>query len=507
MKNALCLMILLGWVVAPVHANIFDRLKKTATDAAEKKLKQKVEDKAQSHQQNSQSPSDQDAASSTDAQGASMAIHSAEDLVGRWQGRVIPQHPSLMDGVSLDIVITPDFASMRATAAGSHCLGELTPTQTLGVYHVNILDQHNTWGTQASLSFSDGGQASVDWIDAPDTPAEKRVYRGQLTKTLVPYDRHHWSSSPEQRQTFDVVGFTLGSTYEDATAYRKAKHADLEPTVNTVQDDGAVSIVYQLKENGGKNYGGTFIGEQITLGFESQTREEMDVEQTPETMAQIKEREAIIEKRSQAQQAMARTPRSRSRRMPATSAEQDSLPAIPPMPTLRPEGADAQLMFISRRVQFPTNQAPYKNNVLKALVAKYGEPSIQIQPRPDRIKLAWIFDASGQRITKAKGGPYDLITKEPSTAERDKYYSVALTAAQGGNVFNLVTFTPNCGLIAKAELYIGNNESVRWVSTTVYDAQRLLGDEWYRLTRLEQASVAKQQAKTKAIKSQDVPDF
>jgi hypothetical protein len=145
------------------------------------------------------------------------------------------------------------------------------------------------------------------------------------------------------------------------------------------------------------------------------------------------------------------------------------------------------------------------------LIDKYGQPSIRIEPQPGwRIKLAWIFDAAGNHIDNAEGGPCDHLTKEPSpAAEKEKYYSPALTASQAGTVFNLVTVSPDCGLVVTAQLDRANatSNSVYRISTTVYDTQRLLGDEWFRTTQLEQALVANEKAKAKAVQSRDVPDF
>jgi len=67
--------------------------------------------------------------------------------------------------------------------------------------------------------------------------------------------------------------------------------------------------------------------------------------------------------------------------------------------------------------------------------------------------------------------------------------------------------SPDCGLTVKAQLDLDRNGAVRRVSTTAYDAQRLLADEWHRITEFNQALITVEKTKTQEMESRDVPDF
>ncbi len=495
-----------------VAAGFFDRIKKKAADAIEQEVNREIDEQIDSVQKEvpSEKPSSKPDDQANEISGSEhIAVQSESDLYGRWEGQVAPTSHSVMERVGLTILIAPDFSVMHAQAAGSRCLAELKPTQVLGAYEAVILNNHAAWGTKATVAFADGGQVTVTWADAPNTPADKRLNSGLLSRTIRPQEKH-WSAGSDQRSTFDVVGFTLAMTYEQALAFHEAEHADLESKLRTVQDQGTTSILYHLTEKGARRMGSDVFGEQVTLGFESQTREQMQVEQDPEVLAQIEQRKAILEQRAQMQQS-ARAARRRDGRRATSTADtesEDAIPEMPPMPKLRPEGADAELLFISRQVRFLNHQMPSRDNIIQALSAKYGPPSIRVEPRADRVLLGWVFDAAARRISDARGGPCDHLTKQPSAqSEKNKFYSPALRAAQAGEVFDLVTMSPECGLTAKAQLDLDKNGAVRRVSTTVYDTQRLLADEWYRIVQFDRALVAAEKAKTKTIESRDIPDF
>ena len=193
-------------------------------------------------------------------------------------------------------------------------------------------------------------------------------------------------------------------SFEDALALRDSRHPDLEDERYFFRDQGTVSTVLKLKEKGARQIGPEIIGEQVSLFFESQTREELEVEQDPEVLDKVKERENIIRQRDE----MAREMSKRSRRMSRTErvAQNSKLPKVPEMPKLRPNGAEAELMFVSRSLRFPINRGPHQDNVIKAMTDKYGTPSIHIKnlsSRGGNHLLEWSFDASNARIQNSKG--------------------------------------------------------------------------------------------------------
>jgi hypothetical protein len=398
---------------------------------------------------------------------SNLVIKSASDLHGRWKGSVKPPGRSYsFDAIGLDIVITPDMGIMRVSK--SRCIAELLPTDTLGEFEVNFIDKHKSCGNRALLTFENIESIKVNWIDMPEVDSEKRVYKGPLKKACSPNERS-WSVSDDQRNVFDIVGFKLGMKYDDALSYLKSKHTDLENSINILRSEGVVSVVCKLVQKGAKKAGPDVFGEQLTLAFESQTNVEMD------------------------------------------GNVQNKIPKASEGSKLRSSRAEAELMFVSRQLQYRANQGPHQDNLIDAMIAKYGKPSIHIKKLDaarGKHKLAWIFDASGSHIINAQGGVCDHISRNASQQEElAGAHTISQRVARSGGVFNPITVSSECGLTIKARLEVDGNGTVWKMSTTVYDQQRLLGDEWYRTVQLSEALIANLKAKAETLKKRNIPDL
>jgi len=431
-------------------------------------------------------------------------FESAADLYGYWKGRVDPPgHGSSMGTIGVDVLITPEAGSMRVSFAADRCLAELKPTGTLGMYEASFLDESSRCGTRAALTFTDGMNLSIDWTDMEGLEPEKRTYKGRLNIFHAPHDKS-WSVPAKARESFDVVGFKLGMSFEDALAHIEAKHPDLGSEGAIATDLGTTSIVKKFTEKGAKKLGSDVFGEQITLYFESQTPEEMQVEQSPEVMARIKEREAVEAKRAEMTEEHNKSLSSLRR---GQNAPPLKLPDVPDMPRLRPDGAEAELIIASRRLMFASNRGPHQDNVIDALSEKYGKPSIYLKDLGStggRHHLFWLFDADNNRIEDAAGGVCD---HSPKHLYNNKELASTFSPGNTRWVFNTVTISEKCGLTVRVRINVNGNGSVYQINTSIYDQQRLLGDEWYRAVKLSEALIAERKAATKILKKRDVPDF
>jgi len=434
------------------------------------------------------------------------AIESASDLYGHWRGTVTPAGTTgySMDAVGVETLITPKGGTIRGSYAANRCLGELKPTGTLGKYEAAFMDESESCGSHATLTFSGGMKLSIDWADMPGLKPGKHIYEGQLKLVNPPHERT-WSAPADRRDELDIVGFKLGMSYEDALNLREAKHSDLEQEGAVATDLGTTSIISRLTEKGAKKLGSDVYGEQITLFFESQTPEEMDVKQRPEVLARQKKREDVLAKRAEMMDEYNKSLRSRRRGQPAPAPP--TLPDVPDAPALRPRGADSELIIASRRLTFSNNRGPHQDNVIDAMTKKYGEPSIHVKELSSaggRHLLAWVFDAKGDRIPDAEGGACDHM---PKHLYNNKELAGTFSAGNMTWVFNTVTVSEKCGLTIRARMNVNGNGSVYQISTSVYDQQRLLGDQWHRAVELSEAMVADRKVKMKALKKRDVPDF
>ena len=510
MRRYLTLTMVAGLIATQAYGGIFDRIKQTATQKIEKTVDEaiesaKPEQTQQPQKENIPSPTNQTAPDTPIQQ----PMTSVDDLYGQWEGVVTPVSSgyNMMSGITLYITITPEFAGLRVSGAGTSCLAQLEPTGTLGQYQAAFIDETQSCGSEALVSFAAGGKVSVNWKDMPD--AANKTYTGKLTKKTSAYERR-WSTTADELKQLNIIGLRLGMTYEEVLDYLESEHPDLEKELKTVNDQGTQSIVLGLTQKNAKKLGPTVFEEQITLVFESFTPEEMEVEQDPEVLKAIEERDKIIKQRDEmiVQQRVASRSRTRSRNMEPSENSQDPLPEIPEMPKLRPPGAEAELVVISRQIQYGNRQGPHPENVINALAGKYGTPSVRIEKQAgvgDNYLLGWIYDASGNFVTNGEGSDCDLLSRTGYELKEVAHYYSVLNNLSG--IFNLVSISTQCGLTLAADIRTENDGSVWKIATTVYDQQRLLGDEWYRTWNQTQAMVAQQKAKSNEIEQRDVPDF
>jgi hypothetical protein len=491
-------------------SSIFDRIRQRTDEAVREAVDDAIDEAVdeavngdESEQTQQDTPAGQNQQSTV---GNAQTIQTIEDLYGQWEGVVTPSKAgsSFMSGMTVHITLTPGFESMRVTGAGTRCLAELEPTDTFGQYQATFIDETQSCGSRALTQFASNGQVTINWHDMPNISTAERTYSGQLTRT-PPYERR-WSSSSDQRENLDIVGLRLGITYEEALDYLKANHPDLDQTLRYVTDAGTRSLILNMTENRARKVGPAVFGEQLTLVFESQTPDEMEVEQTPEILAAIEERERIMQERNEmlAQQRSARRTRDRN----AQPEVQSPLPEIPDQPELRPAGAEAELVVISRQIQYGNRQGPHPDNVLGAMSNKYSRPSIQIK-KPgsagEQYLVGWVYDAAGNFVPDAQDSPCDLLSVTGyDLKERAHHYAVLNNVP---NIFYPVMISPHCGLNLISEIRTESDGSVWRIVTTAYDQQRLLGDEWYRMFKRDEAMVAEQKAKSGAIKQRDIPDF
>jgi len=255
----------------------------------------------------------------------------------------------------------------------------------------------------------------------------------------------------------------------------------------------------------------------MTLVFEAQSPEEMEVEQDPQVLARRAEIERLKAERAETlrQRRQERISRSRSRSRvsagqssPAAETENE-LPPIPEMPALRPSGAEGELLVIVRAMTFSGSGRPHEAGVTDALVEKYGAPSARVDQGPVRT-LQWVFDAGGEKIADAAGGPCEHISKAPGRIEGlvDYYGVKGLYVSKGLQLGIPPTVSPQCGLTVKARLrYDDRDQGVSRLTVVVYDQQRLLGDEWKKVSLFSKAYLEEEKAKQAATKAVKAPEL
>jgi len=483
---------------APAEGQSFlDKLKEKAKDAVEEAADKAARGLKKSAPENEETgKSDPAGQEAVDAAGAGAAglDPSAPPPDGRWQGRLSPKgKTSLMGYGSMDIVLSEDVDVLRYAHAATRCLAELKGEA--GRYDVAFVTGQSACGRSGKLTLGADGTATFEWIDAPNTPADEKLYAGTLQHSIKAWPQT-WSASTEQRGRMDAVGFTLGMSYEQALAHMKAEHDDLKNELRMIVDPGSTSIVQHLTRKNKK-----LPAHEITLLFEAQTPAEMEVEQDPAVLARREEVKQMQAERSKKLRDLrrARFSRRRDGQNPDRSPRAEDLPPLPEMPSLRPRGADAELLVIHRKVAFPRNQRPHEQNVMQALIEKYGQPSARKDVGPQR-KIQWAFDPDGNRISDASQGPCDHVWKAPGRLEGlVPYY---------GSKAVFASVSPRCGLTVKAEMrYEDSDRGVYQLSLTMYDQQRLLGDEWTKIRLFSDAYLAEEKAELAATKSVTAPDL
>ena len=514
-------------LVCDAEAGFLDRLKDRTRDAVRKTVQEEVDSATRDHlppkQEEKKSPvNDEEVQEKGTEESAyhetaetpaeTLAVPTGSELYGHWKGIVV-ETGKTGQRTTLEVLISPEVNSLRVSGLSTRCLAELQPLDATARYRARFLDENAPCGENAILTFTGGNNVRVEWADYPGLNLTQAVSEGELKRLMQPYPLR-WSASQQHRDAFDVVGFTLGMTYEDTRDFREKRHPDLAAKLHFVRDAGTISIVNELAESGARKLGSSVRGEQLTLIFESETPEQRKVEQTPETLAKIAEREKLLKEREalRKQQRNERGTSRRGRGRAARMGRLDSeLPEIPPKPELRPAGADAELLVISRQIHFAKNAAPHKDNVIAAMSEKYGTPSVRVEKlgsNGGQILLGWTFDKDDQRIEDANGSLCDHLSRNTrETKKIAKLYAVALTANRYSDVYDLVSMSPECGLTAKAQLRVMADGSLYRMTTTVYDAQRLLHDEWYRIVEFKKALIAEREDRQKQLEKRAVPDF
>lgn len=474
----------------------FDKFKKKAKEALEKTIEETSGEKMPSLPDAGGPGAGQEGAATTGQNAGNGKVDPGSPPPhGRWQGQMDARsQQSLIGYGSLDIVLSDDAKVLRYANAANRCLAELTGAN--GDYEASFVTGQSFCGNKAHLRLDADGDARIEWIDAPDTADNERIYSASLTQTTQAWP-DNWSADAETRSGVDIVGFAPGMTYEAAVAHMKTEHADLKNELRMIVDPGSTSLVLHL-ESSQLKVGEP--GQQIDMVFAAQTPDEMEVEQDPDVLARREEinkmQEARAEKLQQMRQARANRRRTASA---SNSAKPEDLPPIPEMPGLRPPGADAELLAVHRKVVFAQGARPHEQNVMNALVQKYGAPSVRIDQGTTR-KLQWAFDAQGKRIADAGEGPCDHIWKAPGRID-------GLVTWYGQKAV-FATVSPRCGLTVKAELRYNDRDGGVWqMDVTAYDQQRLLGDEWDKIREFSAGYLAEEKAKTEATKKTDVPDL
>lgn len=491
--------------------SFFDKLKDKAREAVGEGIEETV----------TEAVNGEDSAANSEKAPLSTAVESGAALsgapgVGRWQGQVGPKGKGgYFNAGGLEVLLDGETGILRYSAASTRCLGELSGGD--GSYEVAFVTGQSTCGTRASLTLGGEGDASLVWEDAADTSAAEKVYAGKLARTHAAWPER-WSVAEDLRDAHDVVGFRLGMTYEEALEYLKEEHPEFAHEWRVLADAGSTTIVEQLLQKDAETIGPNIVaGQQMTLVFEAQSPEEMEVAQDPQVLERRKEIERLKEERAKTlrqrrQERMARS-RSRSRdsagQAVSAAGTENDLPPIPEMPALRPSGAEGELLVIVRAMTFSGSGRPHEAAVTDALVEKYGAPSARVDQGPLRT-LQWVFDAEGDRIADATGGPCEHISKAPGRIEGlvDYYGVKGLYVSKGLQIAIPPTVAPQCGLTVKARLrYDDRDQGVSRLSVVVYDQQRLLGDEWKKVSLFSRAYLADEKAKQAATKAVKAPEL
>ena len=219
MYRHLYIAITIVLINAHTQAGLFDSIRQKAEEKINETIDKAVDEAIdetqpeQSGQDEQTAPQDQNTPNNPASSSGSVNITSVEDLYGQWEGLIRPGQSgnyNLMSGITVHIILSPESESMRISAAGTpHCLAELEPTDTLGQYNATFIDEAQSCGSSALLTFSNNGNVTIHFKDMPNTDADSRVYSGQLAKSTTPYQRR-WSTNDDAQNSLDIVGLSLG---------------------------------------------------------------------------------------------------------------------------------------------------------------------------------------------------------------------------------------------------------------------------------------------------------
>jgi hypothetical protein len=319
-----------------------------------------------------------------------------------------------------------------------------------GHYEARFYSGTETCGDGADVTISPDGALHVTWTGVPEI--KDQVIEGSIERKYAPHPRTQWSSTLEERQANDIVGFYPGMTYAEAEAHWKAEHDDLEREVRWVRDDGTSSIVniFTMKERA--KAGDAQLKEEISLGFESLTPDEL-------------------------------------KSVDGETAGSDALDS---------RWADAQLLYVHRHLRYADRKGPTADTLKEALSRKYGSPSV------DKVRafnqMQWSYDKENSRIVDAEGGACDHWQRYSNQTLAPNY-----KRAQTARV-PYITAHPDCGLTVKVQyrLYDG---TVSAFDIAAYDQQRLMGDQWYGLRKFYAALLGEKKARAEEMESRSGPDL
>ncbi len=505
------LIIALTALIGPARADagLLDKLKDQAEKTLDKALQDTRDagDEAVNDAVDGKLPDTDDPVAATDSALDQVAKKpSGIPADGQWQGQLSPAgKQSIASHGSLEITLAGDTRLMRYRGGTRDCVAELDGSE--GLYTARFLTGRSLCGSKATLRLGGDGKVLLGWDDAPNTKPDEKTYSGMLRRSTRAWPRQHWSLGAGQRSGYDVIGFYLGMSYENARA-RIVSDPDMSHEwrlISTANGAGTLSPVEIVEKRSGS--GSAQTSETLSLQFEAQSPAEMKVEQDPAVLARREEIDAMARERAEQERAIRaeysaggrRVSRARQEdlaaRRQAMQEELEALPEIPEKPPLRPEGAAAELVFIGREITFPSSARPSIDNVTRALIGKYGPPSVHTD---NRLALEWVFTPDGERNTDAEGGPCDVVTPAARQDHRGEtpYYGLAPRWV-----------SPDCGFTIAVNLRPQNDGGLHSMRLSAYDQRRLLGDNWYRTVRLTQAIAAKEKAALEATKAVDAPEL
>jgi hypothetical protein len=443
----LAIILFLGGSLQPAWGGFLDNLKQKAQSAVEGA----VDDAKDATGNNTTQSSPHTAASSKTATSNGATFSKAADAYGRWMGTLNDRSINhMLSSAGFEIFLSDEVNLARVSQLARRCLAELTSTGKPGHYQARFFSGQETCGKSATIAIEPNGKFQVTWDNAPGVAG--KTLHGKVERKYTVHARKHWSSTLEERKANDIVGFYPGMTYKQAQAHWQADHKDLKREIRWVRDDGTSSIVIILTPKQHAKAGQRQLNEQISLGFESQTPEEL-----PKVNGAG----------------------------PTGNAED-----------LR--RANAHLMYVHRAVQFADRKGPTLDTLKAALAKKYGPPSVD--KKTAYHDMQWSYGKNDHRIAHAEGGVCDHWQRY-SEQQLVPNYKAAQTAR-----VPYITVHPDCGLTIKARVKLFDG-AVRQFDSVVYDQQRLMGDQWYRLEKFNTALLTKQRATAKAMQHQQAPDL
>lgn len=447
---------------ADIQAGFFDKLKEKAEKAVEGAVDGTVENakdvlsgenegKSSSTSSPQSTGASESKGSTTVTSSKSESFSNSADAFGRWVGALSDRNTNhILSTAGFEILLSNDVSMARVSQLARRCVADLKATKKPGNYSANFLSGQEICGKNAVFKIAQDGALQVTWNDAPGVSG--KTLHGQVERKYAVYPRDHWSSTQSSRKANDIVGFYPGMYYKDAKAHWQNNHKDLKREIRWVRDEGTSAIVIVLSPKEKPKAGQRQLKEQIMLGFETQTREEL---------ANVT--------------------------VSDSSGNKEDL-----------RRADSKLMYVYRSVLFADRKGPTLDTMRSALAKKYGPPSVD-KKTAFRV-MQWSYDKKGNRIANAEGGACDHWQRY-SNVKLAPNYKPAQTAR-----VPYITAHPDCGLTVKARISLFDG-AVRELHTAVYDQQRLMGDQWYGLKSFNAALLAEQRSRSEALQAQDAPDL